>query len=85
MGVHGRDLGHVADDVYKVLARFGQPVRDRMLWGLWKPARGVWTPFDPASEGKTLLPGSRITLSGEYSRMNDTFINLGVGLILAPC
>jgi multidrug efflux pump subunit AcrB len=84
MGVHGRDLGHVADDVYKVLARFGQPVKDKLLWGLWKPARrGVWTPFDPTSDAKTPLEGSRITLSGEYSRMNDTFINLGIGLILA--
>jgi multidrug efflux pump subunit AcrB len=84
MGVHGRDLGHVADDVYKVLAAFGQPVKDKMFWGLWTPARrGVWTPFDPASADKAPMPGSRITLSGEYSRMNDTFINLGTGLILA--
>jgi len=84
MGVHGRDLGHVADDVYAVLARFGQPVKDKMLWGLWTAARrGVWTPFDPTSDAKAPLEGSRITLSGEYSRMNDTFINLGIGLILA--
>jgi multidrug efflux pump subunit AcrB len=59
-------------------------VRDKLLWGLWQPARrGVWTPFDPASEVHTPLAGSRITLSGEYSRMNDMFINLGIGLILA--
>jgi multidrug efflux pump subunit AcrB len=84
MGVHGRDLGHVADDVYAVLARFGQPVKDKMLWGLWTARRrGVWTPFDPTTPDKTALEGSRITLSGEYSRMNDTFINLGIGLILA--
>ena len=85
MGVHGRDLGHVADDVYTLLARFGQPVKDKMLWGLWTPARrGVWTPFDPTTtDAKVPLEGSRITLSGEYSRMNDTFINLGTGLILA--
>ena len=85
MGVHGRDLGHVADDVYKVLAGFGQPVKDKMLWGLWTaPRRGVWTPYDPAvTDAKTPLEGGHITLSGEYSRMNDTFINLGTGLILA--
>src|SRR5262249_12419896 len=35
MGVHGRDLGHVADDVAAVLDRFGVA-----------RGRGVWAPFD---------------------------------------
>jgi multidrug efflux pump subunit AcrB len=72
MGVEGRDLGHVADDVTARLDRFGV-VKER----------GVWQPFDPASDSKKVLEGSKITLSGEYSRMEDTFRNLGIGLVLA--
>jgi multidrug efflux pump subunit AcrB len=72
MGVEGRDLGHVADDVAARLDRFGV-VKER----------GVWQPFDPASDSQKVLEGSKITLSGEYSRMEDTFRNLGIGLVLA--
>jgi multidrug efflux pump subunit AcrB len=72
MGVHGRDLGHVADDVYAVINRFGQ-----------LETKGVWAAYDPASKEHTLLPGSRIVLTGEYSRMQDTFRSLGLGLLLA--
>ncbi|MFO0928470.1 MAG: efflux RND transporter permease subunit [Gemmataceae bacterium] len=74
MGVYGRDLGSVADAVGRVVGRFGQPVRGRP---------GEWTPYDPASTSKKLLAGAKITLSGEYRRMQDTFRNLGVGLVLA--
>jgi multidrug efflux pump subunit AcrB len=75
MGVYGRDLGHVADEVYAVVGRFGEA----------RPtARGSWVPFDPASpDQKKPMAGSTITLSGEYSRMQDTFRNLGAGLVLA--
>src|SRR5207249_6278876 len=45
--------------------------------------RGTWLPFDPASTEQETMAGSKITLSGEYSRMQDTFRNLGIGLILA--
>jgi multidrug efflux pump subunit AcrB len=72
MGVHGRDLGHIAEDVAEVVGRFGVP-----------RGRDVWTPCDPTSESKIPMEGSKITLSGEYSRMQDTFRNLGIGLILA--
>jgi multidrug efflux pump subunit AcrB len=72
MGVHGRDLGHVADDVAAVVAKFGEP-----------KGRGVWAPYDPDAKDKKTLEGSKVLLSGEYSRMQDTFLNLGVGLILA--
>jgi multidrug efflux pump subunit AcrB len=72
MGVYGRDLGHVADDVAAAVARYGTST-----------GRDVWVPFDPASSDKKPLEGSKIVLSGEYSRMQDTFYNLGVGLILA--
>ncbi len=35
MGVHERDLGHVADDVYAVIARYGLPVQDTLFkWGV---------------------------------------------------
>lgn len=72
MGVDGRDLGHVADDVTAVVGRFGTP-----------EGTDTWLPFDPASSDHKVLPGSKIRLSGEYSRMQDTFKNLGVGLVLA--
>src|SRR5262249_23000248 len=72
MGVEGRDLGHVADDVEEVVAHFGEA-----------KSRGVWVPFDPASRGQRTMAGSEIILSGEYSRMQDTFRNLAIGLVLA--
>ena len=75
MGVSGRDLGSVADDVYKVVERFGEPRTEQ---------RDTWTPYDPDKPGKSdPMKGSRILLSGEYSRMQDTFRNLGIGLLLA--
>jgi multidrug efflux pump subunit AcrB len=72
MGIEGRDLGHVADDVAAVVGRFGE-----------SQGRGAWAPYDPKSADKKLLPGSKIVLSGEYSRMQDTFRNLAIGLVLA--
>jgi multidrug efflux pump subunit AcrB len=71
MGVQERDLGHVAADVTKVLAEFGQRLPD-----------GGWAPYDPENP-QQLLRGGRIVLSGEYSRMQETFRNLGLGLLLA--
>src|SRR5947209_6145105 len=41
MGVHGRDLGHVADDVNAILDTFGE-----------KNADGSWAPYDPASSSQ---------------------------------
>jgi multidrug efflux pump subunit AcrB len=73
MGVEGRDLGHVADDVAKVVAAFGKPNPD-----------GSWTPYDPDVSGRsTLMKGAKIVLSGEYERMRQTFRDLGIGLCLA--
>ena len=74
MGVQGRDLGHVADDISAMLADFGKPLPD-----------GNWAPYDPASSGskRATLTGSKIVLSGEYSRMRQTFRDLGIGMILA--
>jgi multidrug efflux pump subunit AcrB len=71
MNVDGRDLGHVAEDVAKVVAEFGRST-----------GPGEWAPYDPSREG-ALLRGSKITLSGEYRHMQETFANFGVGLALA--
>ncbi len=72
MSVAGRDLGHVAADVHRAVAQFGVP-----------DGTDTWKPYDPKLADKILLKGSKIVLSGEYSRMQDTFTNLGTGLILA--
>ena len=71
MGVSGRDLGHVADEISRVLNDFGK-----------KETAGLWRPFDPKDPSKTIA-GAKITLSGEYARMQDTFRSLSFGLILA--
>jgi multidrug efflux pump subunit AcrB len=66
MNVEGRDLGHVSADVERILDRFGRNNGD-----------GTWSPYDPEAAGRhKLLPGSRIVLGGEYSRMKETFWNL---------
>jgi multidrug efflux pump subunit AcrB len=72
MGVHGRDLGHVSEDVASAIDAFGK-----------RQADGTWIPYDPARKNgaKTTLRGSKIVLSGEYSKMQETFRNLGFGLI----
>lgn len=72
MAVAGRDLGHVSDELTEVLNRFGQPQGD-----------GVWNAYDPTASEHQLLKGTKIVLSGEYSRMRDTFSSLGGGLVLA--
>src|SRR5262249_31151713 len=72
MGVHRRDLGHVAEDVATVVAKYGVA-----------KGRNVWMPYDPTSKKKKLLEGSEITISGEYARMQNTFRNLLFGLIAA--
>ena len=75
MGVHGRDLGSVADEVALVLNHFGQ-----------SEGGGEWKTYELATSGqdsRSLLVGSKIRLSGEYARMQNTFRNLGIGLLLA--
>ena len=74
MGVQDRDLGHVADDVAAVVNDFGKRLPN-----------GSWSVYDPAdkSSHRTPIKGAQIELSGEYSRMQETFYSLGIGLILA--
>jgi multidrug efflux pump subunit AcrB len=78
MSVEGRDLGHISDDVMKILNGYGAANSDGA------EDRGAWIPFDPdASEPGTKMEGSKIVLSGEYSKMRETFSSLGKGLLLA--
>lgn len=73
MGVQGRDLGHVSDDVTKVVNRFGEAQE-----------AGTWAPYDPdAKDSKKTMTGSKMILSGEYTKMQDTFRSLSFGLVLA--
>lgn len=72
MGVSGRDLGHVAEDVTAVVARFGQERKD-----------GTWTPFDPDSAEPKPMEGSKIALSGEYQKMQTTFKYQAMGMAAA--
>ena len=72
MGVYGRDLAHVSDDVTKVLDKYGK-----------LDNQGQWATYDPDSKDQQLLVGSKIMLSGEYLRMKDTFNSLAKGLTLA--
>ncbi|MDB5309192.1 MAG: mdtC 1 [Gemmataceae bacterium] len=71
MGVEGRDLGHVAADVMKVVAAYGQ-----------ERAGGAWTPYDPDAPGRQQpMEGSKIVMSGEYQKMQDTFRYQAMGMI----
>lgn len=72
MGVEGRDLGHVCDEVVLVLDKYGE-----------RAGEGLWRPFNPSEGQGKFLRGSMISLSGEYSRMQTTFSNLSAGLVLA--
>jgi multidrug efflux pump subunit AcrB len=72
MGVSGRDLGHVADDITAIVSEFGQARAGE---------RNSWTPYDPDSREPKPMEGSRLAITGEFARMNDTFANLGVGLL----
>ncbi len=80
MGVDVRDLGHVADDVTVVINKYGTTLDEKGK----KLDNGIWIPFDPDKTGeKHPLKGSKIILSGEYSRMQDTFSQLSFGLMMA--
>ncbi|HEX4130811.1 MAG TPA: efflux RND transporter permease subunit [Pirellulales bacterium] len=73
MNIEHRDLGHVSDDVSRLLEKHGK----------LNAADGFWAPYDPKGDGTTTLKGSKIILSGEYARMQDTFKSLSLGLVLA--
>jgi multidrug efflux pump subunit AcrB len=134
MNVDERDLGHVSDDVARVLGRFGTPApggkwipydpnyteeangfkvveRGGKKVAQWRGASGEsreapvltekggkqvvrWTNAegrnqqielvtDRKGREHVVLAGAGIVLTGEYTRMQNTFRNLGMGLILA--
>jgi multidrug efflux pump subunit AcrB len=74
LGVQDRDLGHVADEIGRILSRFGS-----------RQSAATWLPYDPTPGAGRSEPmkGALIELSGEYSRMQDTFRSLAIGLSLA--
>lgn len=73
MGVAGRDLGHVADDVNAAVAKFGKTRPD-----------GGLTPFDPTvTDTQKPMEGARIVLSGEYEKMQTTFKYQAMGMAAA--
>ncbi len=81
LNVEGRDLGHVADDVHEALNAFGE---HRGAANAQSEQLGTtWHAYDPEADGKQILEGTDIVLSGEYSRMKQTFSNLAIGLVLA--
>ena len=47
MGVYGRDLGHISDDVTKVIDKFGVKLPD----GNWQPYDPVVQPQGDSSKG----------------------------------
>ncbi len=73
MNIQGRSLGEVSDDVANALNAYGR----------LDDEGGFWAPYDPLSKSAKTLSGAKITLSGEYARMQDTFKSLGMGLVLA--
>jgi multidrug efflux pump subunit AcrB len=83
MGVHGRDLGHVAADVNRVVAKYGKE-RTREVkvagFGFDVPAGG-WTPFDPDNADHKPMEGAKVTVSGEYEKMQDTFRFEAMGIL----
>jgi len=73
LNVEGKSLGHVSADVAKLIDNYGQPTGD-----------GDWATYDPrVKDERKTIPGSKISMAGEYGKMQDTFRNLGFGLILA--
>ena len=73
MGVAGRDLGHVADEVSAAVAKYGKVRAD-----------GGWTPYDPATpDRQEPMEGAKVTLSGEYQKMQTTFVYQALGMAAA--
>ncbi|MGH7134579.1 MAG: efflux RND transporter permease subunit, partial [Pirellulales bacterium] len=81
INVEDRDLGHVADDVAKALDEFGKKKEKKGKKG--EEQGTTWSAYDPDSDDKQVLEGTDISLSGEYTRMQETFENLAIGLVLA--
>jgi multidrug efflux pump subunit AcrB len=86
MNVAGRDLGHVADDIERLLNQFGAPQKTSFwsMIGNQEAGGAVWLPFDPDDPSRQkLLEATKMKLSGEYGHMTNTFTQFGIGLTLA--
>ncbi len=86
MNVHGRDLGHVADDIERLLNQFGRPQKKSFgsSIGQQEQTGAIWLPFDPEDPShQKLMAGTKMKLSGEYGHMTNTFTQFGIGLTLA--
>src|SRR6185437_11961984 len=85
MDVHGRDLGHVASDITRVVDQFGQ-AQKKSSWSLSESGKGeaTWIPYEPDDPSqKKPLAATTLKLSGEYGHMNDSFYHFAIGLTLA--
>jgi len=71
----GRDVGSVADEIERVLSKWGKRGADTR--GI-----GVWSVPDPKKPGESLT-GYTVKLRGEVSRTKESFASLGLGMILA--
>src|SRR5580658_8462340 len=69
MGVQGRDIGHVAEDVSRVVSKFGKERPD-----------GGWSPFDPEDTAHKVMEGAKIVVVGEYQKMQQTFRFQALGM-----
>ena len=71
MGVYGRDLGHVSDDVTKIIDKFGETL----------PSRQSGHPTTPTARRKSGCLAPRSCSAASTYAMQDTFGSL-VGLTL---
>jgi multidrug efflux pump subunit AcrB len=69
MSVHGRDIGHVAEDVSRIVSKFGKERPD-----------GGWSPFDPEDTAHKVMEGAKIVVVGEYQKMQQTFRFQALGM-----
>jgi multidrug efflux pump subunit AcrB len=86
MNIHGRDLGHIADDIERMLDQFGKRQK-KSFWatlGNCDQTGAAWIPYDPEEDShRKLMEATKMKLSGEYGHMTDTFTQFGIGLTLA--
>jgi multidrug efflux pump subunit AcrB len=82
VGVSGRDMGHIGNDIYRVIdGHFGR-LKPQKFAGR-EAGTSQWAAFDPDSSRHQTIEGTTIEMSGEYARMQLMFHNLYVGLALA--
>jgi multidrug efflux pump subunit AcrB len=76
VNTEGRDIGSLASDITKRLKMLQQKE--------WEHSDNAGQmPENLVDKGLIYPNGMRVSLRGEYARMNESFANLGVGLVLA--